>query len=62
MSWDQIRELQAAGVTIGSQTSTHPHMHQISIEQSKSEIAESNARFIAELGLRPNLFAYPYGE
>ena len=37
-------------------------MHQISIERSKSEIAESNARFIAELGLRPALFAYPYGE
>ncbi|WP_438996277.1 polysaccharide deacetylase family protein [Candidatus Puniceispirillum sp.] len=62
MTWDHIRELQSAGVTIGSQTRTHPHMHQISIEQSKSEIAESNARFIAELGLRPSLFAYPYGE
>ena len=62
MTWDQIRELQAGGVTIGSQTRSHPHMHQISIEQSKSEIAESNARFIAELGLRPSLFAYPYGE
>ena len=62
MTWDQIRELQSAGATIGSQTRTHPHMHQISIEQSKSEIAESNARFIAELGMRPSLFAYPYGE
>jgi len=62
MTWDQIRELQSAGVTIGSQTRTHPHMHQISIERSKNEIAESNARFIAELGLRPALFAYPYGE
>ena len=62
MSWDQIRELQAGGVTIGSQTRTHPHMHKISIERSKSEIAESNARFIAELGMRPDLFAYPYGE
>lgn len=62
MSWDQIRELQAAGVTIGSQTRTHPHMHKISIERSKSEIAESNASFIAELGMRPALFAYPYGE
>jgi peptidoglycan/xylan/chitin deacetylase (PgdA/CDA1 family) len=62
MTWDQIRELQSAGATIGSQTRTHPHMHQISIEQSKSEIAKSNARFIAELGMRPALFAYPYGE
>ena len=27
MSWDQLRELKAAGVTVGSQTHTHPHMH-----------------------------------
>lgn len=62
MSWDQIRELQAKGVSIGSQTETHPHMHRISIEQVKRELSASNDRFIAELGLRPELFAYPYGE
>ena len=62
MNWDQLRELQAQGVTIGSQTTTHPHMHRISIDQVKEELATSNERFINELGLRPDLFAYPYGE
>jgi peptidoglycan/xylan/chitin deacetylase (PgdA/CDA1 family) len=62
MNWDQIRELHASGVTIGSQTRTHPHMHQISLEQVKRELVESNDSFIAELGMRPTLFAYPYGE
>ena len=62
MDWDQIRELQAQGVTIGSQTASHPHMHRISIAQVKDELASSNKRFLAELGLRPDLFAYPYGE
>ena len=61
-SWDQIREMQAAGVEIGSQTHTHPHMHQIDIEKARQEIEISNARFIEELGIRPKLFAYPYGE
>ena len=26
MSWDQLREMAAAGVTIGNHTDTHPHM------------------------------------
>jgi peptidoglycan/xylan/chitin deacetylase (PgdA/CDA1 family) len=62
MSWDQIRELQASGIGIGSQTSTHPHMHQITLTEIDAELSNSNQRFISELGLRPTLFAYPYGE
>ena len=62
MSWDQIREWQAAGFGIGSQTQTHPHMHRIPIEANREEITISNERFLAELGMRPTLFAYPYGE
>jgi peptidoglycan/xylan/chitin deacetylase (PgdA/CDA1 family) len=62
MSWEQIRELQSSGVTIGSQTHTHPHMHRLSDEEVRVEISTSNGRFIEELGLRPELFAYPYGE
>lgn len=62
MSWEQIRELQSSGVTIGSQTHTHPHMHRLSDEEVRAEISTSNGRFIKELGLRPELFAYPYGE
>ena len=62
MSWDQIRELQANGITIGSQTKSHPHMHRISIEAVADELSFSNKRFLEELGLRPELFAYPYGE
>lgn len=62
MSWDQLRQLQADGVGIGSQTATHPHMHQISLGDVDSELTSSNQRFLSELGLRPTLFAYPYGE
>lgn len=61
-SWDQLREMQAAGVDIGSQTHTHPHMHKIDLEKARQEIETSNARFVEELGFKPQLFAYPYGE
>jgi peptidoglycan/xylan/chitin deacetylase (PgdA/CDA1 family) len=62
MDWDQLREWQAAGFDIGSQTQTHPHMHRQSIEVNREELKVSNDRFLAELGIRPTLFAYPYGE
>jgi peptidoglycan/xylan/chitin deacetylase (PgdA/CDA1 family) len=62
MSWDQIRTLQEEGVQIGSQTRSHPHMHEISIANSKDELKISNERFLEEIGQRPKLFAYPYGE
>ena len=62
MSWDQIRTLQDEGVQIGSQTRSHPHMHKISIKDAKNELKVSNDRFLIEIGQRPKLFAYPYGE
>ena len=62
MSWDQIRTLQDEGVQIGSQTRSHPHMHEISINDAKDELTISNERFLKEIGQRPRLFAYPYGE
>ena len=62
MSWDQIRELKAAGATIGSQTHTHLHMASSSPEQNSADLRKSNARFRAELGEVPTIIAYPYGE
>ena len=62
MSWDQLRQLQADGVGIGSQTASHPHMHISNLTDVDAELEKSNQRFLTELGLRPNLFAYPYGE
>ena len=62
MNWDQIRELQKAGVTIGSQTHTHLHMARSSDERNRGELEKSNARFRSELGEAPTIIAYPYGE
>ncbi|MEE8333006.1 MAG: polysaccharide deacetylase family protein [Alphaproteobacteria bacterium] len=62
MSWDQIKELAAAGVTIGSQTVSHPHMPLLSDERNAAELRNSSARFEEMLGKRPTLIAYPYGE
>ncbi len=62
MSWSQLRELHRDGVTIGSQTASHLHMADASYNDNKRELEKSNARFMKELGERPELIAYPYGE
>ena len=62
MSWDQLREMANAGVTIGNHTVTHAHMPMLSTSRNASEISDANGRFKAELGIVPNLIAYPYGE
>lgn len=61
-TWDQIREMQAAGVDFGSQTHSHPHLHRVSVGDAREEIEVSNQRFLQELGMIPPLHAYPYGE
>lgn len=62
MTWDEIRQMQAEGAEIGAHTISHLHMTRADLERNRREIEESNARFMAELGEVPSLFAYPYGE
>lgn len=63
MSWDQLRELAADPlVSFGNQTQSHPHMPGRSLAQNRADVLAGNARFEAELGVTPKLFAYPYGE
>ncbi len=63
MSWDQVREVADDPlVSIGGHTASHPHMPDLDAATNAAEIARSNDRFQAELGMRPALFAYPYGE
>ncbi len=62
MTWDQIRELAAAGVTIGHHGAAHAHMAFADAGTNAADIAKATRRFSEELGRRPDLFAYPYGE
>lgn len=63
MSWDQIREMLAAGgVSIGHHSAAHQHMPKTSQAVNHADIIKANARFQTELGFQPTLFAYPYGE
>src|SRR3954471_1243747 len=61
MTWDQLRELQDAGMTIGSHTRTHPVLP--SYHRSlHNEVEMSRADIAQHLGRAPDFFAYPFGE
>lgn len=62
MSWDELRTLADAGVTIGNHGAAHAHMWQQSDADNRADIAKAKKRIEEELGLQPTLFAYPYGE
>lgn len=62
MSWDEIRQLVEAGVTIGNHSKSHAKMWHRDDAVNRADIEKSQARFTAELGFAPELFAYPYGE
>jgi len=62
MSWDNIRTLQAEGVEIAHHTASHLHMVAAGLEAALADVRRASARFEAELGTVPKIFAYPYGE
>lgn len=62
MTWDQVRELAKAGVTIGNHSAAHGHMAFMPPEEAAADIARASARLRTVLGETPRLFAYPYGE
>ena len=62
LNWDEIRQLKAEGVVIGSHSHTHEHLANYTFEELRKEIEKSNKIFLKEIGEIPNLYAYPYGE
>lgn len=62
LSWDEIRQLEREGVTIGHHGAGHINMVDEGVEAARRDLRRASERFEAELGARPDMFAYPYGE
>lgn len=61
MSWDEVRELAKAGVTIGNHGAAHLDMALQTDAVNRADLEKAQARFDTELGAKPTLLAYPYG-
>lgn len=70
MTWEQIREMSAAGVTIANHMVEHPYMLERIDNESdaqwiarlQSELLEAEETIRRETGQQHRLLAYPYGE
>ncbi len=62
LTWDQVREMTRGGVTIGAITASGLPMASRSAAELHDDLDRMKARFLAEMGAVPTIFAYPHGE
>lgn len=60
MTWNEIREVHARGIRIGSHTATHPELRTLSAEQIRYELEKSKETIEEKLGEPIRSFSYPY--
>jgi len=61
MTWDHVRALHRKGFDIGAHTRTHADLGAVSGPEAHEEIFGARRELEARLGIRADLFAYPYG-
>jgi peptidoglycan/xylan/chitin deacetylase (PgdA/CDA1 family) len=61
MTWEMVREMLAAGMSIGGHTVSHPILAQVSVEEQSDEIVGCAERIEQETGMAMRWFAYPVG-
>lgn len=61
MNWEMLREMSAAGMTIGGHTVTHPVLARMDAEAQRTEILTCAQRLNEELGRPMTCFSYPVG-
>jgi peptidoglycan/xylan/chitin deacetylase (PgdA/CDA1 family) len=61
MTWDMIREMRGAGMSIGGHTVNHPLLAKLSRDEQKKEIVSCGRRLVEEIGEPMHSFSYPFG-
>jgi peptidoglycan/xylan/chitin deacetylase (PgdA/CDA1 family) len=61
MTWDMLREMKSAGMTVAGHSVTHPILARTSIERQREEILGCGTRLAEEMGEPMKYFSYPVG-
>jgi peptidoglycan/xylan/chitin deacetylase (PgdA/CDA1 family) len=61
LTWDELREMNALGMTIGSHTMTHPNLPNAGLTAARDELIASRMRLEEEMGSPVTMFSYPNG-
>lgn len=67
ITWNQLREMKAAGAVIANHSMSHPYLINrpdgVSLSDwMDQQIEQAQVRLEAEIGPTPRMFAYPFGE
>lgn len=67
LDWQELKTLRDAGVELGNHSASHAYLLDRRKEKDWQAVVEADIRraqqaFASNLGFRPRLFAYPYGE
>ena len=62
MTWDQVREMAAAGIEIGSHTVSHPILANVADEALRFELAESKRVIESQINQLVTVLSYPIGK
>jgi peptidoglycan/xylan/chitin deacetylase (PgdA/CDA1 family) len=62
LTWDQVREMQQAGICFGSHTVTHPVVSRMAPDVLEAELQGSKRVLEEKLGTPVLDFAYPFGQ
>ncbi len=62
MSWPLINKIPKALITLANHAYSHHHMISLTAKEIRNEIVKANNIIINKTGVKPTLFAYPYGE
>jgi len=61
LAWQQIHELVASGIEIGSHTRSHPDLRTLTAVEAAVELTRSRHELEDRLGVLVESFAYPFG-
>jgi peptidoglycan/xylan/chitin deacetylase (PgdA/CDA1 family) len=61
-SWEDLRRLQAGGISIQSHAASHRAFSELTAEEQVAELRDSKDAIEASLGETVALFSFPYGD
>ncbi|WP_459540300.1 polysaccharide deacetylase family protein [Negativicoccus succinicivorans] len=61
VTWEQLKEMHAAGVTVANHTFSHPQTTYLPAKTQREEVTLSQQALAEHLGIENTYFCYPYG-
>ncbi|HXM36277.1 MAG TPA: polysaccharide deacetylase family protein [Pyrinomonadaceae bacterium] len=62
LSWQEVQELAASGIQVGSHTCSHPRLLDLPFDELRRELADARTSILSHVGQEEVPLSYPYGQ